>query len=53
MGFYLQMTFDEAINFIEKKKIVLEQELNEITNVCCKIKANIKIVLQVNLENYL
>lgn len=53
MGFYLQMTFDEAINFIEKKKIALEQELNEITNVCCKIKANIKIVLQVNLGNNL
>jgi prefoldin alpha subunit len=45
-GFFLDMTFDEALKFIEKKVKLLHDSANELTQKACEIKANIKFVLE-------
>lgn len=45
-GFFLQMKFNEALKFIEKKMKILNQLADELTVKICEIKANIKFVLE-------
>lgn len=45
-GFFLQMKFDEALKFIEKKVKVLNKLAEDLTLKTCEIKANIKFVLE-------
>lgn len=45
-GFFLQMKFNEALKFIEKKTKILNQEADELNVKVCEIKANIKFVLE-------
>ena len=45
-GFYLEMQFDEALKFVDKKVKLLNESADELTNKACEIKANIKFVLE-------
>lgn len=45
-GFYLEMTFDEALRFIEKKSKSINETINELNKQASLIKANIKLVLE-------
>lgn len=45
-GFFLQMKFNEALKFIEKKMKSLNELADELTVKICEIKANIKFVLE-------
>lgn len=47
MGFYVEYSLDEAIAFIDKKEKVLNEELESLRNQASKIKAHIKLVLEV------
>ena len=44
-GFYLELSHDEALAFIEKKTKLLDQKTTKLTEESSKIKANIKVVL--------
>lgn len=46
-GFFLEMTHDEALAFIEKKVSVINSKIDVLTKDAAKIKAHIKLVLQV------
>ena len=45
-GFFLEMTFDEALKFIDKKVKLLNSTSDILTNKACEIKAHIKFVLE-------
>ena len=45
LGFFLELTLDEALKFIEKKYTELSAEADKLTNDCAKLKANIKLVI--------
>ena len=45
LGFFLEMTHDEALNFIGEKTKLLEKKAEFLTKESSKVKANIKIVL--------
>jgi prefoldin subunit 5 len=45
-GFFLQMKFNEALKFIEKKTKILNRTADELNVKVCEIKANIKFVLE-------
>ena len=45
-GFFLQMSHDEALEFIQKKTALLQNKADALTDESTKLKANIKIVLQ-------
>ncbi len=45
-GFHLEMTFNEALKFIEKKVAMLQDQANVFTLKASDIKANIKFVLE-------
>ena len=45
LGFFLEMTYDEALDFIGQKTKLLDQKAEVLTKESSKIKANIKIVL--------
>lgn len=45
-GFFLEMTHQEATDFIEKKRQFLDQKADALTEESTKLKANIKIVLE-------
>ena len=44
-GFFLEMTLDEALKFIEKKTKLLNSTANELNEQAAVIKANIRIVM--------
>lgn len=45
-GFFLQMSFEEAVKFIDKKVKILNQNAEDLGQKACEIKANIKFVLE-------
>jgi prefoldin alpha subunit len=45
-GFFLEMKFDEALRFIEKKVRLLNHSADDLTQKACEIKAQIKFVLE-------
>ena len=47
-GFFLEMTHDEALSFIEKKVSRINSNIETLTKDAVKIKAHIKLVLQVS-----
>jgi prefoldin alpha subunit len=46
LGFYLELTLDEAEKFISKKVSALEDKSQQLTEQASKIKANIRLVLE-------
>lgn len=46
-GFFLEMTHGEALAFIEKKVSMINSKIEVLTKDAAKIKAHIKLVLQV------
>lgn len=46
-GFFLEMTHDETLAFIEKKVAMINSKIEVLTKDAAKIKAHIKLVLQV------
>ncbi|XP_062600985.1 protein UXT homolog [Saccostrea cucullata] len=45
-GFFLEMTHDEALSFIDKKVSIINDKIDVFTKDAAKIKAHIKLVLQ-------
>merc|ERR1711864_67566 len=45
LGFFPELTLEEALVFINKKEKLLEAQADKLTADCCKLKANIKLVL--------
>ncbi|XP_061186557.1 protein UXT homolog [Saccostrea echinata] len=45
-GFFLEMTHDEALAFIDKKVSIINDKIEVLTKDAAKIKAHIKLVLQ-------
>ncbi len=45
MGFYVELTLEEAIKLIDKKEKQLNEELKRLSTQSSKIKANIKLVI--------
>jgi prefoldin subunit 5 len=45
-GLFLEMTFDEALKFVDKKVELLNESVDEFTRKSCDIKAQIKFVLE-------
>ncbi|XP_062618210.1 protein UXT homolog [Saccostrea cucullata] len=45
-GFFLEMTHDEALSFIDKKVSIINDKIDVHTKDAAKIKAHIKLVLQ-------
>ena len=45
LGFFLELSLDEALEFIKKKDTELSKEAIKLTNDCAKLKANIKLVI--------
>ena len=45
LGFFLELSLDEALEFIKKKDKELSKEAIKLTNDCAKLKANIKLVI--------
>ena len=45
LGFFLELTLDEALKFINKKDAELGKEADKMTTDCAKLKANIKLVI--------
>ncbi|KAF5197616.1 Uxt-like protein [Thalictrum thalictroides] len=46
LGFHVEFTWSEAIQFISVKEAKLEKEIEEYTNVIASIKAQIKMVCE-------
>lgn len=46
LGFYQQMTLDEAIAFLDKRKAMLETKRKGFTAAASKINVNIRLVLE-------
>ena len=45
LGFFLELTLEEALQFLEKKDRALSKEADRLTEDCSQLKANIKLVL--------
>ena len=45
LGFFLEMTLDEALKYLDKKDADLGKDAKKLTSDCAKLKANIKLVL--------
>ena len=45
LGFFVELTLDEALEFISKKDGELGKEADKLTSDCAKLKANIKLVI--------
>ncbi|KAL8617433.1 hypothetical protein ACOMHN_064036 [Nucella lapillus] len=45
-GFFLEMTYDEAIQFIDKKAAFLTEQSESLTTSASEIKAQVKLVLE-------
>ncbi len=46
LGFFVELSLDEALKVAEKKTKVLEEETARLTSDVCKVKANIKLTLE-------
>lgn len=46
LGFYLQMTLEEALDFLSKRKSMLELKRKSFATAASKINANIRLVLE-------
>ncbi|KAK2365548.1 protein UXT protein [Trifolium repens] len=46
MGFHVEFTWSEALNFIEKKEEKLSRQIEEYTQLIASIKAQIKLVCE-------
>ena len=51
-GFYVQFTLPEALKFIEKKSRQLTEQSDQLTRDAAKVKAHIKLVLQVSYLHF-
>ena len=51
-GFYVQFTLPEALRFIEKKSRQLTEQSDQLTRDAAKVKAHIKLVLQVSYLHF-
>ena len=47
LGFYIEMTLEEALKFIQKKTKLLNSVAENLTKDTSRIKAHIKLVLEV------
>ena len=45
LGFFLEMTLDEALTYLDKKDKELDKAAEALTQECAKLKVNIKLVL--------
>lgn len=45
-GFYVEFTHDEALNFIRKKEVILNNQAEKLTKDATTVKAHIKLVLE-------
>jgi len=45
-GFFLEMTHDEALKFIDKRTKFLTEHTDRLTNDAVKVKANIRVVIE-------
>lgn len=45
-GFFLEMTLDEALKFIDKRTHFLNEHSNRLTSDAVKVKANIRLVIE-------
>ena len=45
LGFFVELTLDEALKFLDKKDDELNKEAERLTDDCAKMKAHIKLVL--------
>jgi prefoldin alpha subunit len=46
LDFFVELTLEEALNFIGKKTKTLEKQVEELRDQACVIKANIKLTLE-------
>jgi len=46
LGFFVELTLDEALKVIERKTRALEGRATALTQDACKVKANIKLTLE-------
>jgi prefoldin subunit 5 len=46
-GFFVEMTMDEALKFIDKKVSFLKSTVEQLTIDAAKVKAHIKLILEV------
>ena len=46
MGFYAELTLEEAIAFVSKKEVQLKEKAQVLTDKAGEIKTHIKVVLQ-------
>ncbi|CAG2121793.1 unnamed protein product [Medioppia subpectinata] len=46
MGFYLELTLEEAILAIDKREALLNEELKQLSIQSSRIKANIKLIME-------
>ena len=45
LGFFLEMTLEESLTFLDKKDKELDKAAEALTQECAKLKVNIKLVL--------
>ena len=45
LGFFLELTLEEALEFLTKKDLALSKEAEKLTEDCSRLKANMKLVL--------
>ena len=45
LGFFLELSLDEALQFLTKKDAALSKEAEKLTDDCSQLKANMKLVL--------
>lgn len=46
-GFFLEMSLPEALTFIDKKTLQLQDRIAQLTTDACKVKGHIRLVLEV------
>ena len=47
-GFFVEFTLDEALRFIDKRNKFLTEHTDRLTKDAAKVKANIKLVIEVS-----
>ena len=47
-GFFVEFTLDEALKFIDKRNKFLTEHTDRLTKDAVKVKANIKLVIEVS-----
>ena len=48
-GFFVEFTLDEALKFIDKRSAFLKAHTDRLTKDVVRVKANIKLTLEVNM----